>query len=133
MNVPEKDGANIDKYFTQGGLNVLNKISAMLRMKKATKQMPRTNIQGFFCFRGGQEGQISNFRSGIYEVEAASQLHFIAPEAKKPYKAKAPNKHSGLFLLKGADWTGLEPATSAVTGQHSNQLNYQSFLISVQK
>jgi hypothetical protein len=25
-----------------------------------------------------------------------------------------------------ADWTGLEPATSAVTGQHSNQLNYQS-------
>ena len=25
-----------------------------------------------------------------------------------------------------ADWTGLEPATSAVTGRHSNQLNYQS-------
>ncbi len=24
-----------------------------------------------------------------------------------------------------AGWTGLEPATSAVTGQHSNQLNYQ--------
>ena len=28
-----------------------------------------------------------------------------------------------------ADWTGLEPATSAVTGQHSNQLNYQSFCV----
>src|SRR6185312_3800592 len=28
----------------------------------------------------------------------------------------------------GADWTGLEPATSAVTGRHSNQLNYQSNL-----
>ncbi|MFM2424751.1 MAG: hypothetical protein RL747_295, partial [Bacteroidota bacterium] len=27
-----------------------------------------------------------------------------------------------------ADWTGLEPATSAVTGRHSNQLNYQSVL-----
>jgi hypothetical protein len=26
-----------------------------------------------------------------------------------------------------ADRTGLEPATSAVTGQHSNQLNYRSF------
>ena len=26
-----------------------------------------------------------------------------------------------------ADRTGLEPATSAVTGRHSNQLNYQSF------
>ena len=25
-----------------------------------------------------------------------------------------------------AEWTGLEPATSAVTGQHSNQLNYHS-------
>ena len=35
---------------------------------------------------------------------------------------------SGTF----ADWTGLEPATSAVTGRHSNQLNYQSvFLVPV--
>jgi hypothetical protein len=25
-----------------------------------------------------------------------------------------------------AEWTGLEPATSGVTGQHSNQLNYHS-------
>ena len=35
------------------------------------------------------------------------------------------------LIIKGlgvnfADWTGLEPATSAVTGRHSNQLNYQS-------
>ncbi len=28
-----------------------------------------------------------------------------------------------------ADRTGLEPATSAVTGQHSNQLNYRSLHI----
>ena len=28
------------------------------------------------------------------------------------------------FIL--AVWTGLEPATSAVTGRHSNQLNYQT-------
>ena len=28
-----------------------------------------------------------------------------------------------------ADRTGLEPATSAVTGQHSNQLNYRSNLL----
>lgn len=27
-----------------------------------------------------------------------------------------------------AEWTGLEPATSGVTGQHSNQLNYRSEL-----
>ncbi len=27
-----------------------------------------------------------------------------------------------------AVWTGLEPATSGVTGRHSNQLNYQTSL-----
>ena len=31
----------------------------------------------------------------------------------------------GLYSFS-ADRTGLEPATSAVTGQHSNQLNYRS-------
>ncbi len=34
-------------------------------------------------------------------------------------------KINAFFL---ADRTGLEPATSAVTGQHSNQLNYRSSL-----
>jgi len=32
------------------------------------------------------------------------------------------------FILIRADRTGLEPATSAVTGRHSNQLNYRSVL-----
>ena len=31
-----------------------------------------------------------------------------------------------VFDLLEADRTGLEPATSAVTGRHSNQLNYRS-------
>ena len=30
------------------------------------------------------------------------------------------------FMQMEAVWTGLEPATSAVTGRHSNQLNYQT-------
>ena len=34
---------------------------------------------------------------------------------------KKPNK-----IKKMADRTGLEPATSGVTGRHSNQLNYRS-------
>ena len=34
--------------------------------------------------------------------------------------------YSVLKMLE-ADRTGLEPATSAVTGRHSNQLNYRSF------
>ena len=29
-----------------------------------------------------------------------------------------------------AVWTGLEPATSCVTGRHSNQLNYQTLAVS---
>ncbi len=40
---------------------------------------------------------------------------------KKPFITKG-------FNLNFAERTGLEPATSAVTGQHSNQLNYRSKL-----
>ena len=29
---------------------------------------------------------------------------------------------------KMATWNGLEPSTSAVTGRHSNQLNYQAII-----
>ena len=43
-----------------------------------------------------------------------------APDAKK----KAPG-FPGAFRMM-AEWTGLEPATSGVTGQHSNRLNYHS-------
>ena len=31
-----------------------------------------------------------------------------------------------LNYTRMAVWTGLEPATSCVTGRHSNQLNYQT-------
>ena len=37
----------------------------------------------------------------------------------------------GFSVLKLADRTGLEPATSGVTGRHSNQLNYRSAYTSV--
>ncbi len=40
-------------------------------------------------------------------------------------KTKKPATVAG-FNFNPADRTGLEPATSAVTGRHSNQLNYQS-------
>ena len=33
----------------------------------------------------------------------------------------------GFFVLAG--WTGLEPATSGVTGRHSNQLNYHPMAV----
>ena len=38
--------------------------------------------------------------------------------------------YKALYIVY-ADWTGLEPATSAVTGRHSNQLNYQSFSLCI--
>ncbi len=38
---------------------------------------------------------------------------------------KKPLENQGVLKF-GADRTGLEPATSAVTGRHSNQLNYRS-------
>ena len=34
-----------------------------------------------------------------------------------------------VLILNLADRTGLEPATSAVTGRHSNQLNYRSVFL----
>ena len=40
-------------------------------------------------------------------------------------KMKRPATRAGLLEIF-ADRTGLEPATSAVTGRHSNQLNYRS-------
>ena len=32
-----------------------------------------------------------------------------------------------------ATWKGLEPSTSAVTGRHSNQLNYQAVNLPISK
>ena len=41
-------------------------------------------------------------------------------------------KREAVELPFSAVWTGLEPATSGVTGRHSNQLNYQTSLIPFQ-
>ena len=43
----------------------------------------------------------------------------------KTMDIKKPATKAG-FNFNFADWTRLELATSAVTGRHSNQLNYQS-------
>ena len=50
------------------------------------------------------------------------KLSKIYPQTKTPRKLII---YKALRLLV-AERTGLEPATSAVTGQHSNQLNYRS-------
>ncbi len=42
----------------------------------------------------------------------------IARKKEAPHRCRAS--------VQMAEWTGLEPATSGVTGQHSNRLNYHS-------
>jgi hypothetical protein len=49
------------------------------------------------------------------------------------YPKKGAQKKRLSFNNLFADRTGLEPATSAVTGQHSNQLNYRSFSLFMSK
>ncbi len=51
-------------------------------------------------------------------------MGFYRPK-NRPKKGK-PALGAGFSQIL-ADRTGLEPATSAVTGRHSNQLNYRSF------
>ena len=46
----------------------------------------------------------------------------LYPETENPCNFVSYKGFTTLF----ADRTGLEPATSAVTGRHSNQLNYRS-------
>ncbi len=62
--------------------------------------------------------------NSIFQLIASLQS---IPEHEKRGQTDALHRLSPL-----ADWTGLEPATSAVTGRHSNQLNYQS-LVGLQK
>ncbi len=54
-------------------------------------------------------------------------MGFYRPK-NRPKKGK-PATRAGFNQIQ-ADRTGLEPATSAVTGRHSNQLNYRSNYLS---
>lgn len=56
---------------------------------------------------------------GSYKINLRPPPFF---RAKKHFVSKV------LLFYIFAVWTGLEPATSAVTGRHSNQLNYQTSL-----
>jgi hypothetical protein len=60
-------------------------------------------------------------------------FELIASSSGTPPEKKKGTSYLIDYLSLSADWTGLEPATSAVTGRHSNQLNYQSFFVGRQK
>ena len=53
------------------------------------------------------------------DVPGRQGHHRYTPDPNDKGATRAP-------LQNVAEWTGLEPATSGVTGQHSNQLNYHS-------
>ena len=73
-------------------------------------------MRGFAVARGGVEPPTFRFSVG-----RSYQLSYLAgPETK----AAGENRP----LLLGATPTGLEPATSAVTGRRANQLRYGALL-----
>ena len=51
----------------------------------------------------------------------------VEPQCNGGMDMKKPIENQWVMFIF-ADRTGLEPATSAVTGRHSNQLNYRSLL-----
>jgi hypothetical protein len=60
-------------------------------------------------------------------------LQWHTPDGKRCECNAQKEKPPQLMELRGyldlAERTGLEPATSDVTGRHSNQLNYHSFVL----
>ena len=60
-------------------------------------------------------------RPGGRLVEGGSR-----PYGRSELKIKKAASCEAAFSILVADRTGLEPATSGVTGRHSNQLNYRS-------
>lgn len=77
-------------------------------------------------------GIIYDREKGQYRTE---KVNFVFARMARLQRVLAGNEKgdSHFFddLSPSADWTGLEPATSAVTGRHSNQLNYQSVCYSL--
>ncbi|VXB70698.1 hypothetical protein LUTEI9C_50140 [Luteimonas sp. 9C] len=67
--------------------------------------------------------------AGVRRRAADQRIHRPGPvRYRKSSPTKNPASLQGFSLEELAERTGLEPATSGVTGQHSNQLNYRSAL-----
>ncbi len=86
----------------------------------------RTGLEPATSGVTGQHSNQLNYRSAL-------KLCRCPVYPKTPWKPSPMNTFFKVFSqgLKNsamAERTGLEPATSGVTGQHSNQLNYRSVL-----
>ena len=64
-----------------------------------------------------------------FELSSSAALPLLMTKPSAPaIKATAPTHIKWAGAVAG--WTGLEPATSAVTGRRSNQLSYHPLLCS---
>ena len=76
-------------------------------------------LKGFLTPSG--QPKVCPNRLGRRLVEGGSR-----PYGQSELKIKKATSFEAAFSILVADRTGLEPATSGVTGRHSNQLNYRS-------
>ena len=77
------------------------------------------SLRAFFTPLG--QPKVCPNRLGRRLVEGGSR-----PYGQSELKIKKATSFEAAFSILVADRTGLEPATSGVTGRHSNQLNYRS-------
>ena len=89
---------------------------------KPTRRVQRPNAPAIQPIQG---------QTGRSLIKARTTQSKILPQTcpavcQKPEHKKGLPASRKTFLQTVAVWTGLEPATSAVTGRHSNQLNYQT-------
>ena len=81
--------------------------------------MIQKSFRDFFTPLGKPKGCPNRPRGRL--VEGGSR-----PYGQSELKIKKAASQEAAFSILVADRTGLEPATSGVTGRHSNQLNYRS-------
>ncbi len=73
--------------------------------------------------KSGEEKVVDRYLETIFECDDRTHFAWIDNNIHRKNK-KRPKTQSFLSLM--ADPTGLEPATSSVTGMRSNQLSYGS-------
>ena len=90
----------------------------------------KMNISGKFTFRSGKVARVTGLEPATSGVTGrhSNQLSYTRAgratcSAQRPPAAANPVKFT-FRSRKVARVTGLEPATSGVTGRHSNQLSY---------
>jgi hypothetical protein len=73
---------------------------------------------------------LDRFRPSVPMGEGTAPYHWVLDEAPAvlPSGPTKPRSRQGKVVVPKAGATGLEPATSAVTGQRSNQLSYAPVL-----